>query len=108
MGGGPDREGAGDVSLDRIGEMLAPLLEQLGMTRPDTAARIVDEWEELAGEPWASAARPAGLRDGELVVDVVDAATLSLLRYRTGELLERLHGSLGDDVVEVIRLRVAR
>jgi hypothetical protein len=88
--------------------MLGPFLERLGMAQPNLAARITEEWEEIAGEPWAAAARPAGLRDGELVLDVVDAPTLSVLRYRTGELLERLHRSLGDETVDVIRLRVTR
>jgi predicted nucleic acid-binding Zn ribbon protein len=96
------------VSLDPIGEMLTPFLERLGLSRPDTAARLSSEWEELAGEPWATRARPAGLRNGQLVVDVIDAATVSLLRYRTGELLERLDEKLGEGTVEVIRLRVAK
>ena len=96
------------MSLDPIGEMLTPFLERLGLAQADAAARIVDEWETLAGDPWASDARPGALRNGELVVDVIDAATLSVLRYRTGELLERLHGSLGEGTVEAIRLRVAR
>ena len=96
------------MSLDPIGDMLTPFLEKLGMERADTAARLVDEWKTLAGDPWATTTRPGPLRSGELVVDVVDAATLSVLRYRTGELLERLHGSLGEGAVEVIRLRVAK
>ena len=96
------------MSLDPIGDLLTPFLERLGMRQADTAARIVEEWGALAGDPWASSARPGALRSGELVVDVVDAATLSMLRYRTGELLERLGDSLGEGTVEVIRLRVAR
>ena len=88
--------------------MLSPFLEKLGVARPDAAARISGEWNEVAGEPWASQGRPVGLRDGELLVDVVDASTLSLLRYRTGELLERLDQEVGEGTVEVVRLRVAR
>lgn len=96
------------MSLDPIGDMLTPFLEKLGLARPDTAARLTTEWDTLSGEPWATQARPAGLRDGQLVVEVVDAATVSLLRYRTGELLERLDEHLGEGTVEVVRLRVAR
>jgi hypothetical protein len=96
------------MSLDRVGDLLAPFLERLGVVQANVAARIIDEWEDLGGEPWAAVARPALLEDGELVLDVVDAATVSVLRYRTGELLERLHRTLGDDTVEVIRLRVTR
>ena len=96
------------MSLDPIGDMLTPFLEKLGLAKPDKAARLTIEWEALAGEPWATQARPAGLRSGELLVDVVDSATVSLLRYRTGELLERLDEALGEGTVEVVRLRVAR
>lgn len=96
------------MSLDPIADMLAPFLERMGLARPDQAARISSEWSDLAGEPWASQSRPAGLREGQLVVDVVDAATVSLLRYRTGELLKRLDEELGEGTVEVVRLRVAK
>lgn len=96
------------MSLEPIGDMLNSFLEQLGLAEPDTAARLTSEWEELAGEPWASQSRPAGLRNNELLVDVADVGTLSVLRYRTGELLERLDRNLADGVVEVIRLRLAK
>lgn len=96
------------MSLDPISELLSPVLEKLGVARPDTAARLMAEWSDIAGEPWASQGRPAGLRRGELIVEVGEAATLSILRYRTGELLERLDAALGVDEVEVIRLRIAR
>ncbi len=96
------------MSLDPISDMLTPFLENLGLNQPDMAARVSLEWSELVGEPWASQGRPVGLQDGQLVLDVVDAATVSLLRYRTGELLARLDDQLGEGVVEVIRLRVAR
>jgi hypothetical protein len=96
------------MSLDPIGELLTPFLEKLGVAKPDTAARLNADWETIAGEPWARQTRPAGLRSGELLVEVVDAATVSLLRYRTGELLERLDEALGQGAVEVVRMRVAR
>ena len=96
------------MTLDPIGEMLGPFLERLGLRTPDAAARLTTDWAELAGEPWASRSRPAGLQHGQLVIEVIDAATVSVLRYRTGELLKRLDEHLGEDVVEVIRLRVTK
>jgi len=96
------------MSLDPIGDMLTPFLERLGLSRPDTAARLSGDWQQLAGEPWATRARPAGLRNGQLLVEVADAATVSVLRYRTGELLKRLDDALGEGTVEVVRLRVAK
>lgn len=96
------------MSLDRLGDLLAPYLEKLGVHAPDTTNRILTRWEELAGDPWAAETRPAALSHGELVLDVVDAATLSVLRYRTGELLDHLANQVGEGTVTAIRLRVTR
>lgn len=96
------------MSLDPVADMLAPYLERLGVTRPDATARVMNEWTSLVGDPWAGSTRPGKLERGELTLDVRDAGTLSVLRYRTGELLEALDHALGEGVVEVIRLRVAK
>ncbi|MBT8192348.1 MAG: DUF721 domain-containing protein [Acidimicrobiia bacterium] len=96
------------MSLDPVADMLAPYLERLGITKPDAAARVMNDWTNLAGEPWATSTRPGKLEHGELTLDVVDAGTLSVLRYRTGELLQALDDAVGEGLVEVIRLRVAK
>lgn len=96
------------MSLDRVGDLLGPLLEQIGINRIDALATITAGWEDLAGDPWAETTRPAALRHGELLLDVRDAASASILRYRTGELQERLNSAIGDKTIETIRLRVDR
>lgn len=94
------------MSLDPIAELLGPFLDRMGMTRPDVLRRLVKEWPEMVGEPWASRSRPSALSRGELIVGVATGADASLLRYRTGELLEILDRELGESAVETIRIRV--
>lgn len=94
--------------LEPIADTMGPLLEQLGLSRPDVVSRLTTNWARVVDEPWSKQTRPVTLRNGELTLEVVSAAAASVLRYRTGELLEHLDETFGSGVVEVIRLRVAR
>ncbi len=91
-----------------IRDLLEGVLERLGVARPLEVADLVGKWEELAGEPWASRSTPVSLHSGELVVEVGDGGTASLLRYQTGALLERLESHVGKGLVESVRVRVRR
>lgn len=93
--------------LERIGENLDELLQRLGLPAADAVQRLMSQWAQLAAEPWASRARPVGLQRGELVVEVTDGATASLLKYQCGELLERLERGLGARFVDAVRIRLA-
>lgn len=92
--------------LEPVRTDLEDLLNRLGMPRPVDLARLVDEWEELAGEPFSAMAQPAGFSDGELVVVAADGRAASLLKYRVGALLDRLQEHLGEGIVQTIRIRV--
>jgi hypothetical protein len=92
--------------LEPIGEHVEALLRRLGIPAAAPLTRLVNEWDELAGAPWAGIARPVGLEHGTLVVEVADGAHASLLRYQTGGLVERLVRELGPGLVRSVRLRV--
>ncbi len=96
------------MSLEPISDAVESLLKGLGMADPDTSSRLIREWVMISGDPWNTRSRPIRLRNGELVVEVATAAELSLLRYRTGELLAQLDQHLGEGLVEVVRLKTAR
>jgi hypothetical protein len=93
--------------LQRIGDDLDGVLRRLGLPSPDALDRLLNEWPEVAGGVWAQRAVPVGLRSGELVVEVADGSTASLLRYQVDALLERLEQALGARLVGSVRLRVA-
>lgn len=92
--------------LQRIGDGLDDLLRRLGLPAADALQRLVEDWPALAGEPWASRSRPAGLHHGELVVEVADGTSASLLRYEIDRLIEHLAEALGARLVDSVRLRL--
>ncbi len=92
--------------LQRIGDDLEAVLRRLGLPAPGALDRLLNDWPGLAGGVWAERAVPVGLREGELLVDVADGTTASLLRYQVSDLLERLEQGLGARLVDSVRLRV--
>ena len=92
--------------LERVGDGLDGLLRRLGIPSPADAARLFEDWQALAGEPWASRAQPIGVTDGELLVEVADGASATLLQYQTTGLIDRLHSGLGAPLVRSVRVRV--
>ena len=92
--------------LQRIGDDLEAVLRRLGLPAPGALDRLLNDWPALAGGAWAERAVPVGLREGELLVDVADGTTASLLRYQVSDLLERLEQGLGARLVDAVRLRV--
>jgi hypothetical protein len=95
------------AELERIGDGLDGLLRRLGLPAPGAADRLLDDWAEVAGEPWAGRSVPVGLQRGELLVEVPDGTTASLLKYQVSSLLARLEQALGARLVDSVRLRVA-
>jgi hypothetical protein len=92
--------------LQRIGDDLEAVLRRLGLPAPGALDRLLNDWPQLAGGVWAERAAPVGLREGELVVEVADGTTASLLKYQVNDLLERLEQGLGARLVDTVRLRV--
>jgi hypothetical protein len=89
-----------------IGDDLEAVLRRLGLPAPGVLERLVGDWARVAGEPWAERAAPVSLHLGELLVEVADGTTASLLKYQVNGLLERLEQGLGARLVESVRLRV--
>jgi len=96
--------GSGD--LEPIGRDVDAMLARLGMPAAVKLSALVADWDVVAGEPFARMAEPVGLKDGELVVEVVDGTAASLLRYRVGPLLDRLREHFGERAIDRVRIRV--
>ena len=94
--------------LEPVAGFLDQVLRKLGMPDPVDLSRLVDEWPDVAGEPWGTRSRPAGLTDGELLVEVEDGSMATLLRYQQAALVERLERRLGGGLVTSVRIRVSR
>lgn len=91
-----------------ISDLLDAFLARVGGGRAPELTRLTASWDDLAGPPWAGRSRPARFEQSELLVEVPDGATASLLRFKVPDLIARLDGALGHGVVGSVRLRVAR
>ena len=96
------------MDLTPVGDGLERMLANLGMPEAIDVAILVDGWQEVAGEPFASMSRPASFGGGELTVEVSDGAVASLLKYRVGDLVGRLAERFGEGRVTSVRIRVGR
>ncbi|MFP4475466.1 MAG: DUF721 domain-containing protein [Desulfatibacillaceae bacterium] len=68
--------------------------------------RIWDVWDAAAGEVAAKNAQPGVIRNGVLLVRVTSAPWCQELQYRKQQILSRLNGELGEDLVSDIRFKV--
>lgn len=89
----------------RLSDVLKGLLGRLGVPDPTTWNRIREEWDEIAGDPWARLSRPFALTGEILVVEATTPAAVSMLRYGTAGLKARLDEHLGAGIVAEIRVR---
>lgn len=96
-----DAKGSG---LTNVSGPLRETLRRLGLADMDALLRIMNEWDALAGPPWAGVSSPVFLREGELVVETTALPSVRMLRYATGELLQKLDKFCGPGVVESVRV----
>ena len=101
-------DGAGMSELEQVGGFLDRVLRRLGVPEQVDVARLVETWEELAGEPWGTRSRPVGLHEGVLAVEVEDGSIATLLKYQQKSLLDRLERRFGTRVATSVSIRVSR
>ncbi len=91
--------------LQSIGALLRATLGSLGLDRIDLTMRLMKDWDEIAGPPWAGASNPVVVKDGELIVEATSPGSVRFLRYSIGELIRRLDEQVGDGVVSAVTVR---
>jgi predicted nucleic acid-binding Zn ribbon protein len=89
-----------------LGEVLAALGAELGLTGGDAATQLERRWSEVVGAEVAEHARPGAVRDGILTVVVDEAVWATQLRYLEAVIVERAGAVVGPDVVRSVRVRV--
>jgi hypothetical protein len=85
-------------------EALENALKKMGLVEPALMLEIVEGWDELAGEPWVSKARPLYLRQGTLVIEAREKSAVGFLRYGVTDLERRLSQRFGS-VVQKVEIR---
>ncbi len=84
---------------------LGDALRKLGLAEPAVMLELNRDWDALAGEPWASQARPLYVKSGVLVVEAAVASGVAFLRYGVGELERRLAERFGRETISSIEIR---
>ena len=94
----------GNRELGPIDQLIGPTLRRLGIGDLSVMTRLTDEWDVLAGSPWAGASRPLIIRNRELVVESTTPAATRMLRYAAESLAKRLSDQFGDGVIDSVRV----
>lgn len=86
-------------------EAVEATLRGLGLAEPVMMMELTREWAQVAGEPWATKARPLYLRHRVLVVEASDRGGVAFLRYGVTELQRRLVERFGPEAVDRVELK---
>ncbi len=98
-GPGPD-----DRDPQPFGRVASRVALDRGWSPRLTDATVLGRWPQLVGPDIADHCTPVSLRDGELVLQAESTAWATQLRTLQRQLLGRLAGSVGRDVVRRIRV----
>jgi predicted nucleic acid-binding Zn ribbon protein len=98
-GAGPD-----DRDPQPFGRLVSRVALDRGWSPRLTDATVLGRWPQLVGAEIADHCTPLSLRDGELVLQAESTAWATQLRTLQRQLLGRLAGAVGRDVVRRIRV----
>jgi len=98
-GPGPD-----DRDPQPFGRLVSRVALDRGWSPRLTDATVLGRWPQLVGSDIADHCTPLSLRDGELVLQAESTAWATQLRTLQRQLLGRLAGAVGRDVVRRIRV----
>lgn len=98
---------AGKTSFELIESVLKGALRQCGLDQDIARYRFVTHWSEIVGESIAERTRPECIRQGQLVVRVLDSVWAQELSFRRDAILKRLQRFLDSgEIVSDIRFYV--
>lgn len=86
-----------------LADAIDTLLKKQGIDQRVKEYTAVEEWERIVGKRISAVARAVRIQRGILTVEVTSAPWRQELRLRKEEILKKLNGVLGDQVVKDIR-----
>ena len=93
-------------NIHHAGDFIDKLLEEIGASGELEQKQLLDAWVNVSGDFIAKNSKPESLKNGVLVIRVVQPALRFQLEQMKGKLLENLKRELGDGFVKTIILRV--
>lgn len=102
-----DEEPPTDTPFVSVQNVLADIFKKIEANRQPWFGEVHAEWDSLLGDLTSRHARPVGMRGRTLIVHVDNSAWLNeLVRFRRGEMLERLQRKFGSERIQNISLRL--
>ncbi len=105
-----DLHGAEKAWKDRArgaGQLVRGVLEKLRLEQRQAETEIVKVWNRLQDPNVAAHAQPVGLKHGTLFVVVDSNVWLAeLVRYRSGEILQRMQSAFGSQLIRKLSFRM--
>lgn len=93
-------------NIHHAGDFIDKLLEEIGVSGEIEQKQLEDAWASVAGDFIAKNSKPESLKNGVLVVRVVQPALRFQLEQMKGKLLNNLKRELVDIPVKTIVLKV--
>ena len=91
-----------------ISDVLGSVIERASVNIDVRQGDLVARWKEIAPGDWAEVARPVGIREQTLLVEVGSGTAGSVLKYQTQHLLDAIAEEFGADLVTSVRLQIPR
>lgn len=91
-----------------ISDVLGKLIERASVRIDVRQGELIERWSTIAPGDWPAAARPIGIKEKILLVEVENGTAGSLLKYQKTQLIEAICNVFGEDLVVDVRLRVSR
>jgi len=89
-----------------VQDIVDDLMAKVAGGRAGPGAALQAVWNDVVGEAFAAKTRPGSCKSGKLVVQVVDGATASKMRFMTSQILQKASGIVGEGVVTSLSFRV--
>jgi hypothetical protein len=90
--------------LSSFESSLGEVFRRMGLPDPVLMSQIGEEWDTLAGAPWAGRSRPVVIRARTLVVEASAPSMVALLRYGNAQLVEALRARFGEGVIDSVEV----
>lgn len=102
----PRRRRPSTAPPEQVSKILPGVLDDLGFGATSDAVVLLQAWDDVLGEPFATHCRPEGLRRGVVLARVSDSAWMQRLQLEKPRILRRLAETLSEPPTD-IRLRLA-
>jgi predicted nucleic acid-binding Zn ribbon protein len=90
-----------------IGALIADALARLRPAGNSALLEICGHWERIVGPAIAANARPVGLKDRYLLVDVSSSVWMQQLQFLKADLIDKINAGLPEARIEKIRFKIA-